>query len=398
MRILCVGNIYPPHDLGGGYEVTWRSSVQHLRSRGHVVRVLSSDYRSPALDGSAELDEDVHRELKWYWRDHAFPRRSPRQVIAIERHNAAVLERQLAEAQPDVVAWWGMGGMSLSLVERVRRARLPAVGVVGDEWLVWGPRADRWSGWLRNRRRVASLAERLTGIPGRADLDHAATWLFNSRAVEQASRERGGWTLPRSRVVHPGIDDVLFTYAEPQPWQWRLLYLGRMDPRKGVDLAIDALKLLPPEATLVLQGSGDREYITRLRESADPLLGRVTFSSHGRECLRDVYADADVVLFPVQWEEPWGLVPLEAMAVGRPVVATGTGGSREYLRHEENCMLYEPRDSPEALAAAVTSLAEDDALRDRVRRRGVETASIYTEAAYNEAIEEALAEASATGG
>ncbi len=51
-------------------------------------------------------------------------------------------------------------------------------------------------------------------------------------------------------------------------------------------------------------------------------------------------AAADALLFPVQWEEPWGLVPLEAMASGTPVVATGTGGSGEYLRDGDNCLVY----------------------------------------------------------
>src|SRR3954462_15813456 len=86
VRVLCVGNMYPPHDLRGGYELTWRSSVLHLRANGHEVRVLTTDYRSPALDPTAELDADVHRELRWYWRDHAFPRFSPRERLAIERH------------------------------------------------------------------------------------------------------------------------------------------------------------------------------------------------------------------------------------------------------------------------------------------------------------------------
>ena len=63
-----------------------------------------------------------------------------------------------------------------------------------------------------------------------------------------------------------------------------------------------------------------------------------------RDALAGHYAAADAVLFPVQWEEPWGLVPLEAMAVGRPVVASGTGGSAEYLRDEENCLIYSPLD------------------------------------------------------
>jgi glycosyltransferase involved in cell wall biosynthesis len=72
------------------------------------------------------------------------------------------------------------------------------------------------------------------------------------------------------------------------------------------------------------------------------------------------------------------------------VVATGTGGSREYLEHEGNCLIFKPRDSPEALAAAVRRLAEDDALRERVRAGGAATAARFTERAYNEAIARAL--------
>jgi glycosyltransferase involved in cell wall biosynthesis len=117
---------------------------------------------------------------------------------------------------------------------------------------------------------------------------------------------------------------------------------------------------------------------------------RIEWSSVARERLRDLYAGADALLFPVQWEEPWGLVPLEAMAVGRPVVATGTGGSAEYLRHEENCLLYEPRDSPEALAAAVRRLAGDEPLRGRLTAAGHRTAERFTQEAYNEAIAAAL--------
>src|SRR3954468_16442588 len=172
--------MYPPHDLAGGYELTWRSSVRHLREHGLEVRVLTSDYRAPALDPELELDPDVHRELRWYWREHAFPRFGLRERIAIERGNAAALARHLAGFRPDVVAWWGMGGMSLGLVERVRRAGVPAVGVVGDEWLRWGPRTDGWMRPFRERPRLARIAERATGLPARVDFGAAGLWLFNS--------------------------------------------------------------------------------------------------------------------------------------------------------------------------------------------------------------------------
>jgi glycosyltransferase involved in cell wall biosynthesis len=392
VRVLCVGNMYPPHDLRGGYELTWRSSVLHLADRGHEVRVLTTDFRSPGLDPADELDPEVYRELHWYWRDHEFPRLSARERVAIERHNAATFDRHVAAFGPNVVAWWGMGGMSLSLVEQARRAGLPAVGIVGDEWLRWGPRAD---GWLRPLHRVPGLprlAEWLLGLPADVDLDAAAMWLFNSETVREKTRA-SGLALPRSQVVHPGIDDSLFVAAERQPWQWRLLYLGRLDPRKGIDVAVDALALLPNEATLTIQGSGgadDYARALRLRAHRLGLADRVTFSALERSRLPGLVADADVLLFPVQWDEPWGLVPLEAMAVGTPVVATGTGGSREYLDNERNCLIYAPKESAEELAAAIRRLGDQEALRDRLRSGGFETSSRYTETAYNDAILGAL--------
>jgi glycosyltransferase involved in cell wall biosynthesis len=364
MRVLAVGSVYPPHDMGGGYEITWRSSVDHLRARGDDVRVLASDFRLPG--DVAPDDPDAHRELRWYWRDHAFPRLAWRERRALERHNAAVLDRHLAEFRPDAVCWWAMGGMSLSLVQR---AGVPAVGVVGDEWMVYGPRVAR----LRRTR---------------IDLS-APLWLFNSAHTRQASLD-AGWDLPRTRVAHPGVDHGLFRPAAgPAPaaaWSGELLYVGRLDERKGAHVAVQALERLPETTTLTLQGSGDPAYVASLERE------RVRFSSEPRDRLPSIYAAADAVLFPVQWHEPWGLVPLEAMAVGRPVIATGTGGSAEYLRHEENCLIHEPADSAEALAAAVERLAADPVLRARLREGGLATAARYTDVGYNDAIAAALDE------
>ena len=142
MKVLSVGSMYPPHDLGGGYELLWRQSVEHSRARGWRVRVLTTDFGS-----TSDPDPDVVRALRWYWRDHAFPRLGWRERRALERHNAAVLDEQLEAFAPDAVCWWAMGGMSWSLIERVRRAGVRSVGVVADTWMVYGkrfvPRAGR---------------------------------------------------------------------------------------------------------------------------------------------------------------------------------------------------------------------------------------------------------------
>ncbi len=192
-----------------------------------------------------------------------------------------------------------------------------------------------------------------------------------------------------SRVAHAGIHA---SYDDPAPerdWAWRLLYVGRLDPRKGVDTAVEALAHLPDAAHLTVVGGWDDTEEARLQRLAGTLgvQGKVTFAGQrGREELVNAYADADAVVFPVRWNEPWGLVPLEAMGRGRPVVATGRGGSAEYLRAGENCILFEADDA-EGLAEALVSLADDEALRLRLRSNGRLTAGAHSELAYNEMVE-----------
>lgn len=379
MRVLTVGNLYPPHHLGG-YELMWRSAVNRLREHGHEVRVLTTDWREPSADPSIPEDDDVHRELRWYWHDHAFPRMGPVAVAGLERHNARTLDRHLEEFRPDAVSWWAMGGMSLSLITRARR---PAQCVVVDDWLLYGPKVDRRA--------------RFTRRPTPEALEEAARWVFASHTLLDRARENG-WELPEAEVVHPGIDQALFSSPpERRPWSWRLLYCGRIDERKGIDLAVDALAHLPAEASLRVVGAGDERHLEDLRHRAGRLGVRVHFERHPRDELPRIYAEADATLFPVRWDEPFGLVPLESMAMGTPVVASGRGGSAEYLSDGENCLVADPAAGPEGLAAAVRRLATEPALGELISRQGAATAARYGDERFDDAVERSLTEATPSG-
>jgi glycogen synthase len=391
VRVLAVGNMYPPHHLGG-YELMWRSTMEHLRSAGHRVRVLTSDYREGLVDPSFANGPEIHRELRWYWRDHEFPALSLRERFALERHNNRVLARHLADFDPDVVNWWAMGGMSMSLIERVRRAPVPAVGIVVDDWMLYAPMVDGWQRAFR-RRGIARAIESLSGIATRLHLGPSATWLFVSETVRRRAIE-AGWEVGDGSVAHGGVDGGLFPRAPDRPWTGRLLYVGRIDPRKGIATAIRAVAELD-DATLAVVGGGDSGHLTELEALVGELgiAERVTFEQRRRDELAHLYSSADAVLFPALWEEPWGLVPLEAMSVGRPVIATGAGGSGEYLRDGVNCLLFAPRDDPTALAAAVRRLQRDGDLRTRLREGGFATAERFTEEAFNRKVADALARA-----
>ena len=394
MRVLTVGNMYPPHHLGG-YELAWQGATRYARACGHEVRVLTTDFRT---DTASPEEPGTYRELRWYWRDHSWPRIGWRDRVALERHNAAVLDRHLAELRPDVVGWWSMGGMSLGLIERVRRARLPAVGFVHDDWLTYAPRVDRWIKPFRGRPRLAALGERVTGLPARVDLDAAARYVFVSETVRDHARG-AGYALAGSSVASSGIDPSHLAAQPGRPWGWRLLYVGRLDERKGVLDAVAALSALPREATLTLAGAGDLQVLERMRELTRRLgiTDRVReLGMLPREQLPGVYAAADAVVFPVRWDEPWGLVPLEAMGIGRPVIATGRGGSGEYLRDGRNALLV-PVAEPTAIARAVRAIADDPPLRARLREGGLRTAARHTEDAFNRAVVDALSAAASSG-
>lgn len=362
MRILTVGNTYPPHHLGG-YELLWQAAVRDLRRAGHEVRVLTTDHREPGA--GPEEDADIHRDLRWYWSDHDFPRLSPRAMWELERHNRAVWDRHIGAFAPDAVSWWAMGGMSLSLL---RRSTLPATGWVIDDWLVYATDVDQWTATLRRR----------------LDWRAAARWIFCAEGVRTAAVGRRG-DLGNTAVEPLGVAPE-FTAHPEQEWRQRLLYVGRLDERKGIATIVEALAHLPG-ATLRIVGAGDPREARRLQALAERLgvAARVAFEPpRSRAELAGVYASGDVTVFPVTWPEPFGLVPLESMAVGRPVIATGEGGSRDYLRDGENALLFGKGDAA-ALAGAIDRLA-DVALRARLRAGGLRTATELTEARWLAAV------------
>lgn len=398
MRVLAVGSVYPPHHLGG-YEIIWRGAMRHLRREGHRARILTTGYRRPEVDVDAPEDPDVHRELDWYWRDHEWRSLGPLARYRLEQRNATVLDRHLDELLPDVITWWPVGGMSLGLIERARRARVPSLLFVLDPWLSYGPQHDLWNRMWARLGPVATLADRLTGLPTRVDYAAAGRWVFCSRTM-RGQALAAGLHEADSTILTPGVESAYLNAApehEEPPWRWRLLYIGRVVEQKGVATAIESLALLPAQATLRIVGEGDRRYRLRLERLAARLSvsNRISFEPpRRREELQDVYRESDAVVFPVEWPEPWGLVPLEAMALGRPVVATGRGGSGEYLSHGRNSLIYNAG-SPAGLAAALRTLAGDGELRERLRRGGYETAAEHGEDAFNRG---ALAEMLAAAG
>jgi phosphatidylinositol alpha-mannosyltransferase len=158
-----------------------------------------------------------------------------------------------------------------------------------------------------------------------------------------------------------------------------ILFVGRHDPRKGLPELIAACAALARDGVrfrLIIVGDGSlRRRIERMARGE--LTGRVHFEGRvSNERLPRYYASADLFCSPARGGESFGIVLLEAMACGVPVVATDLPGYRTVLTPGREGLVVPPRD-PAALATALRVLLADPARRAAMGARGMETARGY---------------------
>ncbi len=202
-------------------------------------------------------------------------------------------------------------------------------------------------------------------------------------------------------VIPPGVDTGRFypidrdesrEFVGVDPGQQMVLFVGRIEPLKGIDTLLEAIKLLdeqgvlgePPLYLAIIGGDpGEtREQRTaemaRLQELCREMeIGHlVTFlGKRDQDTLQYYYSAAEVVVIPSHYES-FGLVALEAMACGTPVVASETGGLVFLVRDGETGF-HVPADDAAALAERLCDLLEDSSLRQTLGDRAAEYAKQY---------------------
>lgn len=171
-----------------------------------------------------------------------------------------------------------------------------------------------------------------------------------------------GVDTDRIRVINNGVDLGAFAGAEPfvhpRPY---LLGIGSLVPHKGFDLLIRALPLLPDGPDLLLAGDGPEAAALASLAASLGVADRVRFLGPvtGRDKVA-LYRSAACVVCPSR-REPFANVILEALAAGRPVVATDVGGNREMVHSGVNGLLCGP-ESPSGLADAVRRVIDQPGL------------------------------------
>jgi phosphatidyl-myo-inositol alpha-mannosyltransferase len=375
--------IVSPYDLDvvGGVQAHVHALAAALGRTGDETFVLGPGRRDrtssdgswqPATGGEPATGPTTLR----VGRSIAVPANGSRAPLALDPRSVMRLRRLLRDVRPDIV--------------HVHEPLVPLLGPAAVRALdvprVLTFHASAEGGALpRMYRAVRGPARRLVATADALTAVSPVAAAFHARML--------GIDVARLEVVPNGVDVARFASAAGEvsaaAVQRRaasgttlgpvIVFLGRLEHRKGADVAVRAFLRLArerPDVRMRVLGDGPlAPTLERLRTSAPPdvaarldLFGR----ADPRE-LPGLLAAADVAVLPSRGGESFGIVLLEAMAADVPIVATDIPGYRAVARHDREALLVPPEDET-ALAAAVARLIDEPVLAARLRSAGRERA------------------------
>ncbi|WP_298817082.1 glycosyltransferase family 4 protein [Chloroflexus sp.] len=336
MMRIALYNLTTTTKIGGVESFVW-DLARELAQRGHAVDIFGGvgQRREPAPGVRVFTFPFVSRR---FWQSFPFLRRAYAEAKLLERLTMAIPALPtLIRGHYQIIHLQKPYDLAPALLARRLSGAKVILGCHGEDFY----RGDRW-------------------LAGRVDAAVSCS-RFNAQTVAR----RYGFT---PTVVFNGIDTGMF---QPQPpdstFRERLglpadapllLFVGRLQPWKGVETAIRALPHIP-RAILLIAGDGeDRSRLAAIAAELG-LSARVRFlGSVPRWQLPGLYASVDLLVATSYASETFGIGPVEAQACGLPVVATRFGGFPEVVADGQTGLLVPPRD-PVALAAAINTLLAD---------------------------------------
>jgi glycosyltransferase involved in cell wall biosynthesis len=343
-KILVVTNLFPPQELGGYGRMMWEFT-HGLIARGHTVRVLAADVpdvaKAPTAD-EQEMETHVMRTLRLVgtWTNGRPALLQDQHEIASRlRDNAARLQTTVRKFGPDLVLMGNIDFLGANLINEALGAGLPVLHAL----------ANAQPGYLPNE---LPLSLRYWVAP-------CSNW--NGAALRAA-----GFYPPRVETVYPGARvDRFFRFFAVDNSRLRICYASLVLPYKGVHVLLQALVQLERagiDFTAEIAGDcPDPAFGEKLRQVVQQheMGAKVHFTGFlDRTGLSALFARNNVLVFPSQFPEPFGISQVEAMAAGLVVVSSGTGGAREIVRNEVDGLLFKA-DNANELAEKLYLLARD---------------------------------------
>ncbi|CAA9450831.1 MAG: Glycosyl transferase, group 1 family protein [uncultured Rubrobacteraceae bacterium] len=422
MRILFAAHQFFPEHYAG-VEIVTLGLAREFRARGHETFVLAPKRSIPG--SGIEPGEVQDYEFEGVpVRRVGRPKEGLRRPYRLDYENEVMARRAreyMQEIRPDVVHAEHFQGLSTSVIPVFKEFDVPLLYTATDFWticpivslrrhdgvmcegpdLAHCPRcimshypgsrtkavvdmtpnmalrvAGRLSETLLKKkilplRQVWALKERPRYIREQMErVDHIIAYTSLMRDLLLANGIGEGEKIG---ISYYGID----TSHIPEPPRDRSLppplrvgFIGTLAPHKGCDTLVRAVRSLPRELEVTLDVYGNLERFETFVEELRRLAGddqRINLAGpFQRERVGQVLSGLDILVVPSRWYENQPGVIFEAFAAGMPVVATDLGGMSEFVKHEENGLLFE-LENTESLARQLRRLVEEAGLIERLR-------------------------------
>jgi glycosyltransferase involved in cell wall biosynthesis len=404
MKILFISSLYAP-DIGGGAEIILKRTVEGLQVRGYKVSVLATSAQ-PGLHMAAVDQIKVYRAglHNLYWH---FTAQRPGRLARLgwhlrDRYNHSMREhvkRVLELEQPDLVVCHNLTGWSVSAWDEIAAADVPIVQVLHDMYLLC-PSSTMFKKGRDCRQQCGLCARFRKGHDERSG--QVDTVVGVSRYMLDTLQAYGYFQGSRGYVVHnaspysapvrtgkniPTINLASDTSLRQQTGSYssphlethlrmlgkspveasslatplRFGYMGTLSDPKGVGWLIEQFQHLPCDATLQIAGRGQIADEQRFKAMATS----PNISFVGYQKPEDFYSQIDVAIVPSMWNEPFGMVAVEACAHSKPVIASRMGGLTEIIQDQFNGLLCSP-DDPDSLGVAMLKLHQQPQLLARL--------------------------------
>ena len=338
--------------LTGGSDVHCLELAKGLRERGHEVSFLSTADERNLDQHGIFVPPTVTNDT----REHVSAAKAA--VVAGQalwnNSAAAAIKELITSVRPDVVHVHKLyPQLSVAPVVVASHLRIPIVQTIHDYEFISASALDDAGSWLdRDEEQLAyrTLNTLLFGVKRLVHATRVDRWIAISRSIGDAYQKRGITTTVLPHFTQPS-PEKLPNFAN----RAGVLFVGRLSEEKGLRHVLRLPALLPAGTPIMVAGDGP--LLNEVQRAAQAVPNLTYLGKLDRETVADRLASARIVIMPSLWQEPAGLVALEAMAVGTPLIVYDSGGLAEYVADATAGMIVAP--SAMLLADAITSLYDD---------------------------------------
>jgi glycosyltransferase involved in cell wall biosynthesis len=361
MKVLYINTLYSPY-IRGGAEISLKLLVEGMQAKGHEVVVLSM-VQEQGLNFDLENGVKVYRAgLKnFYWpysdKKYSTPKRMAWHFR--DSYNAGMksfVAEVLQIEKPDLVSCHNLAGWSVAIYDEIQKSGVPIIQVLHDLYLLCA-NSNMYKG--DNPCDKICLSCKILRINHQRQSSKVSAVVGISKSILGRFEQEGYFANAQKYVIHNtrSIPDRGPKEKRSGNEKLRIGYLGTLSKIKGIEWLMAEFQQSKINASLLIAGKGKSEYEdflqTQVKDTRISFLGQVVPA--------EFFHKIDVLVVPSLWEEPLGMVAIEALAHHIPVIANRAGGLKETVIEGVNGLFCEAK-NPNSLGNAIEKLSSDPGL------------------------------------